>query len=204
MLIVGLTGGIGSGKTTVSNLFAASHVPIIDTDIISRHIVGPHQPALLTIRREFGDSVFEDDGRLDRKTLQKIIFSEPDKRKKLEKILHPLIKNEVTQKIQLLESKPNIPYCIVVVPLLIESGWIDLFDRILVVDVDEETQIERAGQRDNLTPNQLTAIIDSQTKRHNRLEVADDVIDNSGNLTTLNNKVTKCHLEYQLLGASST
>jgi len=204
MLIVGLTGGIGSGKTTVSNVFAAMDVPIIDTDLISRDIVGPQQPALQIIRDEFGDTVITGNGHLDRKALKEIIFSKPEKRKQLEDILHPLIKNEVKRKIQLLETGPKLPYCIIVVPLLIESGWTDLVDRVLVVDVAEETQIQRAGQRDNLTHTQLTAILNSQTDRHTRLEVADDVIDNSGNLTALKHQVTRLHLDYQSLGVKLT
>jgi len=202
MLIVGLTGGIGSGKTTVSNLFRALGVPIIDTDVISREIVAPHQPALQKIRHNFGNDVFMDDGKLDRKALRQIIFTQPEKREKLEEILHPLIKNEVTQKILQYEAEQNVLYCIVVVPLLIESGWTDLVNRVLVVDTTEEIQIQRATPRDGVSSSQLSAILDSQTKRRTRLEVADDVIDNSGNLTELEIQVKALHLDYQTLSAS--
>jgi dephospho-CoA kinase len=201
MLIVGLTGGIGSGKTTVSNLFSALGVPIIDTDVISREIVAPHQPALEKIRHAFGDDVFTNAGDLDRRALRQIIFTQPEKRRKLEEILHPLIKNEVMRKIQHYEAEENSLYCIVVVPLLIESGWTDLVNRVLVVDVTEKTQIQRATPRDGVSSEQLSAILDNQAKRRTRLEVADDVIDNSGNLAELENQVNQLHLEYQALGS---
>ncbi len=202
MLVVGLTGGIGSGKTTVSNMFATLGVPVIDTDLISREIVEPHQPALQKICHEFGAEMLTDDGHLNREALRNLVFSQPEKRNKLETILHPRIKNEVKRRIQQMEANPTTPYCIVVIPLLVESGWGDLVNRVLVVDATEETQIQRTTQRDGLSSTQLKAILSSQVKRRTRLEVSDDVIDNSGNLAVLENQVAQLHKKYHALGTS--
>ena len=192
MLIIGLTGGIGSGKTTVTNLFADLGTPIIDADIIARELVTPGQPALDEITSLFGQAILNSDGSLNRVKLRQQVFSEPDKRKQLEAILHPRIRHKVKQHL----SSINASYCIVVIPLLIETNYQYLIQRILVVDSPEELQIKRTIARDNNTEDDVRAIIATQAKRKTRLEAADDVLLNDGDTDALKQKVTALHQYY--------
>lgn len=192
MLVVGLTGGIGSGKSTVSERFAQHGVPIIDTDLIARKIVAPGLPAHREIIAKFGNEVIDTEGRLNRSKMREIVFSSELKRLQLEEILHPRIFEQMQKQLAALRSK----YCIVVVPLLAESKRAYPFDRTLVVDSTVELQIERAANRDDQVVDDIEKIIDAQVSRDERLSIADDVIDNSGSLRDLNRQIDDLHRKY--------
>jgi dephospho-CoA kinase len=190
---VGLTGGIGSGKTTVAELFASQGAGIVDTDEISRRLTAPAQPAATEIARKFGPQFIAADGSLDRAQMRHLVFADPSARKDLEAILHPLIRQESTRQIHASAA----PYVVVVVPLLIETGsYRDMIDRILVVDCEPETQIRRVMERSGLSRNEVLAIIASQVPRQQRLREADDVIHNDGGLEALRAQVSPLHLRY--------
>ena len=174
-LIIGLTGGIGSGKSTVGNYLRDYDIVVVDDDQCSRVVVEKGQPALMEIAEHFGPSVPDHNGELDRAKLRTIIFSNNDEKKWLEALLHPLIFTELWQQL----SQATSPYVVLESPLLIESGQLDICHRILVVDIDEETQILRASERDNVDQENIRKIIASQTSRENRLEHASDVIENN-------------------------
>jgi len=194
MLIVGCTGGIGSGKSTVTRLFAALEVPVIDADLVARQVVEPGQPALQEIAEQFGPGVIDAQGELKRAKLREIIFQHPEQRRKLEAILHPRIRHTMAQ--QARQLPPNTPYCIFSIPLLLESGQQQDVDRILVVDAPPQLQLERTCQRDDISPAQAQAIIDSQVSRQQRLAEADDVIGNQGDLASLQAQVAALHQKY--------
>ena len=201
MIVIALTGGIGSGKTTVSHLFAELGVPIIDTDIIARELVAPGQTALKELKTQFGLAYFNADGTLNRQKLRQQIFAEPEKRKQLEAILHPRIYLQVTQRLSALD-KPK-PYCIVVIPLLTKTSYRDLIDRILVIDIPEEIQIKRTMARDNCSEADARSIIKTQTTRDARLAMADDIIENTGDLAHLKQKVLTLHQYYVNLASAT-
>jgi dephospho-CoA kinase len=192
MLIIGLTGGIGSGKSIVASRFQKLGMPVIDADTITRELVEPGQPALREIVAQFGPDILQPDGRLDRPYLRDRIFSNPDDRRILEDILHPLAQKEVQQRIARLKA----PYCILSVPLLIESGWSAMVDRILVVDSPREAQVQRTITRDKTSRQQVEAIIDSQVDRETRLAAADDILENDSDLASLYSQVDILHEEY--------
>ena len=192
MLTIGLTGGIGSGKSSVAKLFKDLQVPVFDTDVIARELVEPGQPALNEIRKIFGDDILLSDGTLDRQKLKERIFDDNTSRKKLESILHPRIR----EKLLLLINRCTTPYCVAVIPLLVEHNWQKIVDRVLVVDVDEHVQYQRVLQRDNLSEEIIQKIINSQVSRKKRLSAADDIIHNDGNLDDLKRKVEALHLKY--------
>lgn len=192
MLVIGLTGGIGSGKTTVAKLFAEFNIPIIDADLIARELVEPGQPALEQIVRSFGPRVVKSDGTLDRRRLRERVFADPEERKTLEEILHPLIRQSMMERLERVDG----PYVVMVVPLLVDTGNWDMIDRILVVDVDEETQLQRVMQRDGVNRKQAESIVDTQISREDRLEAADDVMDNTGDITALREEVARLHEFY--------
>lgn len=189
---VGLTGGIGSGKTTVAKRFEALGVPVIDTDIIARELVEPGQPAYHEILKIFTVSILDSSKRIDRAKLRKIIFSNPKHRMQLESILHPKIREEVARRVQKIQA----PYCVVVVPLLIESGFIDMVDRVLVVDIAQDEQVRRAVARDGLGENEIKAIVRTQVDGQTRKNAADDIIGNNGSLDELYQKVDDLHRKY--------
>lgn len=193
MLVIGLTGGIGSGKSTVAKLFAEHNVPIIDADLIARELVEPEQPALNDLVDAFGPDILLGDGTLDRSQLRNLVFADDCLRKKLENILHPLIRSAMMERLDQVEDSP---YTILVVPLLVDTGNWGMIDQILVVDVDEETQIRRVMQRDSVDRKQAQAIIDSQISREFRLEAADQVLRNNGDITSLRNQVELLHQAY--------
>jgi dephospho-CoA kinase len=196
---VALTGGIGSGKSTVASLFEELGTPIIDTDVISRQIVMPGTTCFNEILNKFGSNVLSSEGDLDRKQLRDIIFHDENAKKTLESILHPVIYQEINEKIAMIDYS----YCIIVVPLLIETNVMDQFDRILVVDIPEKLQIERATERDNVSSDIISRIIKSQANRHQRLECADDIIVNDVEIEKLNNFVMKLHAKYLELSTQS-
>jgi dephospho-CoA kinase len=200
LLVVGLTGGIGSGKTTVSDLFRSLGVTIIDTDIIARELVDNNSSVLKEIADIFGNKVLTPDGTLDRKKLAQKVFSQPHEKQKLESILHPRIRSEVNNRIQSLKTgNTAAEYVIVVVPLLFETDFTDLVDRILVVIADEKTRTERVRNRDNRNLDEIRSIIKSQVNDEIRLRQADDIIQNNSNFKDLKTKVRKFHDKYTAL-----
>lgn len=196
-LHVGLTGGIGSGKSAAAERFAALGVPVVDADQLSRELVAPGQPALAQLVEHFGRDCLNAQGELDRAALRRRIFADPDERRWLEALLHPLIEAAAARRL----ARADGPYALLVSPLLLEAGQDALVDRVLVVDVDEATQIERAGERDGNEPAQIRAIIDAQMPREKRLARADDVLDNSGTPAALDEQVTALHQHYLALSA---
>lgn len=192
MLKVGLTGGIGCGKSTVSELFSDLGVPIIDADIIAHQLVEKGQPALTQLVQNFGEIILNEKGDLDRGYLRTLIFKHADKKQHLESLLHPLIYAQInTQIIQL-----NSPYCIICIPLLIETQKTANVDRVLVIDCMQQQQISRVIQRDALEKNQIEAIIATQASRKERLGFADDIIDNSKTPSQLAEQIKKLHNLY--------
>jgi dephospho-CoA kinase len=195
MLVVGLTGGIGSGKTTVANLFAELGVPIIDTDLIARQLVEPGKPALADIVRQFGDEILQADGELDRSRLADISFRDKALRLRLEAILHPAIRQEMLRQLKNLQAA----YAIVVIPLLVETGQSQGLDRVLLVDCPEAEQITRVSKRDGRPLQQIQAILQSQATRQQRQAIADDVILNGGSLDDLRQQVRQLDHKYRTL-----
>jgi len=189
---VGLTGGIASGKSKVAELFAARGIPVIDTDILARQIVEPGQPGLAAVAATFGNAVLRPDGTLDRGLLRGMIFADPGKRKQLDGLLHPLI---MAASIAAGETAGG-DYQIFAVPLLVETAFDKLMDRVLVIDCDPELQRQRLMSRDNETAQSADAIIASQASRQERLAIADDVILNDGTLRELEAAVERLHQQY--------
>lgn len=192
MFIVGLTGGIGSGKTAVSRRFEAKGITVVDADVVAREVVEPGTPALAQIRAHFGAEVMQPDGQLDRAALRRIVFSDPEAKHWLEALLHPLIGSETLRQ---LNDAPG-PYVMLASPLLVESGQTSICHRVLVVDVPEAVQLQRTMQRDANDAGQVRRIIASQATREQRLAAADDVIDNSGEETALDAQVAILHQQY--------
>jgi len=201
VLRIGLTGGIGSGKTTVAKLFASRGVPVVDTDAIARELVRPGQPALREVVAHFGPDVLNDSGHLDRARLRRRVFANATERKALESILHPRIRATVTARVAALDS----PYCIIVVPLLVESGYEEkMVDRVLVVDCPEDQQISRVAARSQLSERQIRDIMEAQATRAERLQHADDVVVNDRDVASLEAEVANLHARYLELAASVT
>lgn len=192
MLVIGLTGGIGSGKTAVSDRFARYAVPIIDTDLIARELVEPGQPALAAIVAAFGSDCLDETGGLRRAHLRERVFADSQGRQRLEAILHPRIRARVRERIGSLTA----PYCVVVIPLLAETGMHDLVDRILVVDVPEAEQIRRVMARDRVDADHARRILAAQAQREQRLALADEVLENTGDLDELGRQIDGLHRYY--------
>ena len=193
-LIVGLTGGIGSGKSTVAALFAEHGAGIIDTDVIAHRLTQTGGEAISSIRAAFGDEYITDDGALDRAKMRGLIFSDTAAKQRLEQILHPLIFEQAKAQLRQLQASP---YIVVVVPLLPESRTFrQLVQRVLVVDCDEDTQIARVIGRSRLTEKEVRAVIARQTPRAERLQLADDVIRNDTGLGSLTEQVAVLHERY--------
>ena len=200
MISVALTGGIGCGKTLVSDYFFKLGVPIIDTDIISRQLVAPGSQPLSQIISEFGDVFLEENGQLNRKKLQQHIFHKPEAKKFLENLLHPLILEEVYRQQQLL----NAAYCIVVIPLLVESQLNFALDRILLVDCAPENQKQRVLERDGMTESTIEKIIEQQASREQRLAIADDIIVNDADIDHIYRQIDLLHQKYLSLAAQTS
>ena len=192
MFVVGLTGGIGSGKTAVSDYFKALGIDIVDADIAARIVVEPGTPALASIADHFGADLLLADGTLNRAALRKKIFADSQHKQWLESLLHPLIAAQIQKGIESAQS----PYVIFVSPLLVESSQKNLCDRLLVVDVPEQLQLARTMQRDNNEEEQVKRIIASQASRQQRLAIADDIIENSAGLAELHHQVDNLHQHY--------
>jgi len=199
MFTVGLTGGIGSGKSTVADCFAALGVPVIDTDVIARDLTAPGGAALEAIRAAFGETVMQADGALDRAALRRRVFADTTARHQLEVILHPRIRQVVGQMLATLTA----PYALIVIPLLVETGgYLDVLNRVLVVDCPEEVQIARVMARNGLTQDEVNAILAAQAGRADRLAAADDVIVNTGMPAALRAEVATLHQRYLALAAA--
>jgi dephospho-CoA kinase len=197
MLKVGLTGGIGCGKSTVARIFAGLHVPVLDADEIAHRLVEKGQPALTQIQQTFGTAILNPDGSLNRKNLREQVFSDMKQKQKLESILHPLIYKTLQAELEQLIA----PYCIISIPLLFETDMTHFVDRILVIDCPVETQIERVKVRDSLSIERIQSIIDSQVSRAFRKAQADDLIDNSDTDYRLAEQVKKLHNLYLSISA---
>lgn len=191
MLKIGLTGGIGCGKTTVANLFAEYGVPLIDTDVIARQLVEPGQPAFSRIVDHFGVEVLAG-GQLDRARLRRFVFASRDERIWLENLLHPLIETKMQNQLKILRS----PYCLLVIPLLVETGLARLVDRVLVVDTTPDLQRERACLRDGMNIELYEKILATQADRNSRLAAANDVIVNNGDFSELREQVCRLNSYY--------
>lgn len=191
-LVIGITGGIGSGKTTVANLFADVGVPVIDADDLARRAVARGEPGYGEIVEHFGSEILDEAGELDRRKMREHVFSDPGKRARLEAIVHPRVYAMMKQLLDNLEC----PYAIVVVPLLIETGGREIVDRVLVVDSPEELQIERTLRRDGTTREGVERILAAQTDRRSRLAAADDVIENAASESDLKDEVVSLHHRY--------
>ena len=190
---VGLTGGIGSGKTAVSDQLAQLGAGVVDTDLIAHQITAPNGAAISLIEKQFGPAFIDPSGALDRVKMRSLVFANPEARKSLETITHPLIREETIQQAKkLIEEK--VPYLVFVVPLLIESGnWLSLLDYLVVVDCPEETQIERVMHRSKLPRNEVERILQAQASRLERIAHADMVIENQGSLDDLQAQVLNLH-----------
>lgn len=192
MLVVGVTGGIGSGKTAATDRFQERGITVVDADLASRVVVEPGRPALQAIAEHFGAHVIASDGSLDRRALREIVFTDPAQRKWLESLTHPLIAQEIVSQIQASRS----PYTILASPLLLESGQSKMASRVLVIDVPVELQISRTVNRDDTTADGVNAIIAAQMSREDRLTKADDVICNDQDLKHLHAEVDQLHETY--------
>lgn len=198
VLRIGLTGGIASGKSTVAGFFADCDVPVIDTDVIAREVVAPGRPALDEIVREFGREVLLDDGQLDRAAMRRIVFANDERRRKLETIVHPRIREATFER----SATAGGPYQVIVVPLLAESPMRHEMHRIVVVDVPEEMQLERLLERDGRDPAQAKRMIAAQVSRAARLAIADDIIDNGGDRSSTRGQVRELDRKYLALAGA--
>ena len=192
MLIIGLTGGIGSGKSVASDKFASLGITVVDADVASRTVVEPGKPALQEIESYFGSEIITEDGQLDRAKLREIIASDTKERKWLESVLHPRIGEQIAKEI----SESTSPYTLFVAPLLLETNSQEMCARVVVVDVPNDVQVERTAKRDKVPTDQVEQIVSAQMEREKRLEKADDVLLNTGTIEELEKKVEQLHKKY--------
>ncbi len=197
---IALTGGIGSGKSVVASLFEELGVPIIDSDAISKNIILPNKPCFKEIINQFGEKILTNEGTIDRYKLREIIFDDAVARAKLENILHPVIFKNIDSQIALI----NYPYCLVIVPLLIETKSTQRFDRILVIDTLESLQLKRVVERDSASPILIKKIIKTQVSRKERLHYANDIIVNNDEIINLNKSINDLHKRYLKLSIKKT
>ena len=190
--ILGITGGIGSGKSAATQWFESQGIRVIDADVVAREIVEPGQPALQKIQQLFGDWVLLEDGNLDRRALREYIFQLPEARHRLEQITHPAIRQSIIQQLQQAES----PYVILVSPLLFETSQHEMVQHTLLIDADEQTQLQRASQRDGQTEEQIRKIIAAQMPRTQKQQLANDIVLNDGLLEHLYKQLKPLHLNY--------
>ena len=195
VLTIALTGGIGSGKTSIASIFKSLGVPIIDSDTISKEIILPGKPCFKDIVNAFGEEMLTNKGTIDRYKLRDIIFNNDEARIKLENITHPII----FKNIDIQTSLINYPYCLVIVPLLIETKSVKYFDKVLLVDTLENIQFGRVTKRDSMSPTLLRKIIKTQATRSERLKYADDIIENNNKIGNLNEYINILHKKYLTL-----
>ena len=192
MLIIGLTGGIGSGKSVASDKFKSLGITIVDADVASRTVVEPGKPALKEIEDHFGSGIITAEGKLDRNNLREIIATDPEERKWLESVTHPKIGEQITKEI----SESTSVYTLFVAPLLLETNSQEMCSRVVVVDVPKDVQIQRTAKRDKVSSNQVEQMVAAQMKREKRLEKADDVLLNNGTIEDLEKQVEELHKKY--------
>lgn len=192
MYRVGLTGGIASGKTAVADIFDSLGAGIVDTDRVAREVVAPGQPGLEAVRGEFGGGVIRASGKLDRRALRKVVFADPQARRRLESLLHPLIRARTMEALEQVRA----PYAVAVVPLLVETGFAELVDRVAVVDCPRAIRLERLRIRDGMDREQAESMLNAQVDRQTRLAAADDVIDNGGSRSSTRRQVQRLHALY--------
>lgn len=202
MKLVGLTGGIASGKSLVSDCFEQLGVPVIDADLLAREVVAPGSPGLEALAAHFGNGILDDQGQLNRSALRRIVFSNPAEREFLDSTLHPLIRQLSDARVAAL-SQQGHPYSVYAVPLLVETGQHKRFDRIAVVDVPESVQLERLLARDGSSEVEARSILASQAMREERLAIADDVIDNTGSVEQTREQVIALHAQYATIDPGS-
>ena len=196
MLVIGLTGGIGSGKSVVSDKFNSLGITVVDADVASRTVVEVGQPALSEIESHFGPNILTKEGVLDRAQLREIIASDSEERIWLESVLHPRIGDQIAKEL----AESNSPYTVYVAPLLLETNSQKMCSRVLVVDVPKEIQIQRTAERDKVSEIQIEKIVAIQMEREERLEKADDVLVNTGTIKELEEQVVKLHQKYLEMG----
>jgi dephospho-CoA kinase len=197
-LVVGLTGGIGSGKSAAADAFGKLGATVVDTDAIAHELTGPGGAAIPEVKRLFGDALVDAAGAMDRKRMRELVFADSEKKRRLEALLHPMIRAESERRIA---AAPG-PYVVHVVPLLVESpGFRERYPRVLVVDCPEALQVARVRQRSGLAEEEIRRIIATQIQRESRLAAADDVIDNSGSIAALQQQVLRLHEKYLALAA---
>ena len=192
MLIIGLTGGIGSGKSVASDKFKSLGIVVVDADVASRKVVEPGKPALKEIQNHFGSGIITAEGKLDRNKLREIIATDSKERKWLESVLHPKIGEQITKEI----SESTSVYTLFVAPLLLETKSQEMCSRVVVVDVPKDVQIQRTAKRDKVSSNQVELMVAAQMKREKRLEKADDVLLNNGTIEDLEKQVEELHKKY--------
>ena len=197
-MIIGVTGGIASGKSTVARAFEALGVPWVDADDVAREVVEPGEPALAEIHERFGRRVLNDDGTLNRRALREIVFADPAQRRWLESVTHPRIRARLVEHLARLEAS-GAPYVLLVSPLLFESGQSEMADRCLVIDVPVSLQIKRTAARDDVDEAQARAIVAAQMPRAERLARADDVLDNGGSEAEMRRRVAELDRRYRQL-----
>lgn len=196
--VVGLTGGIGSGKSAVADLFVEQGAALVDTDAIAHELTGPAGAAMPLLIAAFGPEVARPDGAMDRAAMRRLVFADPSAKARLENILHPLIRQLSAERCQAAAT----PYVILAVPLLVESGtYRERCDRVLVVDCPESLQIARVVARNGMSPAEVTAIMATQASRPQRLAVADDIVLNDGDLSAIYPQVAALHRKYLVLSA---
>lgn len=198
MLSIGLTGGIGSGKSEVARMFNQLGVPVIDADVIAHRLVQPDTAALSEVIDAFGEAILTPAGKLDRTKLASIVFNSPEMKKQLENIIHPRVREQIRA---YKDKYKNEPYILIVIPLLLESAQRDLVDRVLIVNATESVRIQRVQARDDRSEEQIRAIIQNQADDAERQAAADDSLDNNGSLDDLQLAVTKLHQQYILLAS---
>ncbi|QKX15663.1 dephospho-CoA kinase [Microbulbifer sp. YPW1] len=203
MFTVGLTGGIGSGKSAAAARFRFHGVNVVDADLAARVVVEPGRPALTEIARHFGEGAIQADGFLDRAALRRLVFDNPAERRWLEQLTHPLIREEIISSLAASPDTHAAPYAILESPLLVESGQSALVQRVCVVDLPELLQLERASARDGNSPEQIRKIMAAQLPRAERCAKADDILDNSGSLAELEAQVDTLHQMYIKLAAQA-
>jgi len=196
MMKVGLTGGIGSGKTAVSDYFQELGIPVLDTDVIARLVVQRGSETLRQICAQFGDHIVDKQGDLLRKKLRAEVFADPQKREQLENIIHPAIHRYLQKQLNALSINPSPPYCIIVIPLLLEKNWLDMVDRVLVVTAASTLRTQRIKMRQKITQQEIEQIMQSQVSDDKRLEIADDVLSNDGSLQQLHQNIDRLHRQY--------
>ncbi|MDL0432020.1 dephospho-CoA kinase [Marinobacter sp. TBZ242] len=194
MAVVGLTGGIGSGKSTVARMFGARGVHWVDADDVAREVVEPGTPALKKIAEHFGEDILHPDGGLDRAALRQVVFDAPEERAWLEGLLHPVIREELVRQLRPVDYA--LPYVLLVSPLLLETDQHQLVDKVVVVDVPVDVQIERTMARDDNLRDQVQRIIDAQIPRDKRLQKADEVVDNNRPVSEVEHRVDELHKQF--------